>query len=206
MRQLADPVDGQLRVGDGVLLRNGLNALDQLQVAREILRLESGEQVSEIILRQVLDALELAREEAAAERRIGDDGDFEFRTSGRDAVVEDMVFPQRDLDLDSRDFVDLGGSPDRARADFTERDAADFTLLDELGECFDRVFDRGVWINPRALVQIEFLVAGENPEAIVHRSSYSLGRTIGRPIGAESAFDAQDHLVCVSGIFGEVVA
>lgn len=68
LRQLPNPIDRQLRITDAILVRNALDVLHQLQIPSEVLRVEPGEQMSEVVGGQVLDALELSREEAAAER------------------------------------------------------------------------------------------------------------------------------------------
>lgn len=70
-----------------------------------------------------------------------------------------MVFPERDFDLDGRDFVDLDRPSDGVGVDFTKRDAADFTLLDEFRERLDRVFDGCLLVDSGTLVQIQLLVA-----------------------------------------------
>jgi hypothetical protein len=116
-----------------------------------------------------------------------------------------MVLPERDLNLDSRDFVDFDGSSNGVSTDFTERDATDLSLFDEFSERIDCVFDGGPVVNASALVEIKLFVACKNLQAIIHCPPNALWRPIGGPIWAQSTLDTQNHPLCIFGILGEVM-
>lgn len=146
--------------------------------------------MTKIVFWEVIDALELPREEAPANRRVGYDWYGKLRTGISDPVLQYMVFPKRDLDFDSGDFVDFDGSSDRVGANFTEGDATNLTLFDKFSKCIDSIFDWCLRIDSRALVKIKLFVSRKNLEAIIHCPPNSFRGAIRSSIGAQAAFYA----------------
>ena len=72
------PCERQLARRAALLIREGLEAVDQHQVLTEIFRAEAGGDATEVVGRKVVGTLDLARQKAAAERRVCEDGDAEL--------------------------------------------------------------------------------------------------------------------------------
>ena len=75
------PRERQLARRAALLIREGLEAVDQHQVLTEIFRAEAGGDATEVVGRKVVGTLDLARQKAAAERRVCEDGDAELAAS-----------------------------------------------------------------------------------------------------------------------------
>ena len=101
-----EPREGQL--GRRHLLRGGdlLHPVHEFQVLLEVLALEPWSVATPVVLWQILEASQLAGEEAAAERAVRDEADAQFQDGGDEFVLW-VAAPQRILGLQ-------GG--DRARA------------------------------------------------------------------------------------------
>src|SRR5206468_3467575 len=87
-----------------LLARDRLDPLDQLQVLREVLALEARREAPVVVGGEILEALQLAGEEAAAERAVGDEADAELATRGENFVLG-IAAPQRVLGLQRADRV-----------------------------------------------------------------------------------------------------
>ena len=76
-----------------------------------------------------------------------------------DTVIERVGSEQAQLDLDSRDGMHSMGLANRFRANLTQADAADLTLLDQSGQGFDRGLDGDVGVAPRTFEDVDGLDA-----------------------------------------------
>src|SRR5262245_37807130 len=72
------PRERELRRGDVLLLRDLEHALDELEVALEVLAHEARRAAAVVVGREVLGGPDLAGEEPAAERAVGDEADTEL--------------------------------------------------------------------------------------------------------------------------------
>ena len=107
-----DPGESELAGGGAFALGDGFQPFDQNHVLVEGLAGEAwvarGAEVLRIELAGVLD---LAGEEAAAQRRVGDEADAEFAHGGENLVF-DVALPEGVLGLQRGDGVDLMGAAD----------------------------------------------------------------------------------------------
>lgn len=87
---------------------------------------------SVVVFGDIVEFLDLAREEAPAEGGVGDDGDVEFGAGGRNAVLEDLGLEKAEFHFDGRDLGYGGCASDGVRAAFREGDAAQCAGFDEL--------------------------------------------------------------------------
>src|SRR5262249_51342199 len=104
------------------------------------------------------EAFDLAAEEAAAERAVGDEADAELAAGGEDAVFR-IAAPQRVLALQRRDRMDLAGAAHGLDARFGEAEIADLSFLHELRHRADRVLDRRLWIDAVLVIEIDHVDA-----------------------------------------------
>lgn len=113
------PRQRQLTSRAPLLPRQLLDAVHQPQVLREVLLAETRGELAEVALLKVGGGFVLAGEDAAAERRIGDGGDAELATGGkeRDLGLLDVGGERRVLDLHGVDVVDLFCAAQRVRGD-----------------------------------------------------------------------------------------
>src|SRR3954471_14803907 len=97
---------GQGQLGRRHVLRGGdlLHSLHELQVLLEVLSLEPRPLATPVVLWQILEAAQLAGEEAAAERAVRDEADAQFPDGG-DELVLGVAAPQRVLGLQGGDRV-----------------------------------------------------------------------------------------------------
>ena len=101
-----------------------------------------------------------AREEAAAERAVGDEADPELSDRRQDLVL-DVAGPERVLALQGGDRVDGVRAADRLGGRLREAEVANLPLLDELGHGADGLLDRRVRIDAMLVVDID--VVGAEP-------------------------------------------
>ena len=77
----------------------------------------------------------------------------------RDTVVEGIRREEAQFDLNGSDGMYGVGFADRVRADFAEADAANLTLLEQVGQGLDRGLDGDVGIASRAFEDVDGLGA-----------------------------------------------
>src|SRR5262249_51439961 len=117
------------------------HAVDELEVALEVLALEARVVGAEVAGLEVVGRPEAAGEAAAAERAVGDEPDPELADRGEDLVLR-VARPQRVLGLQRADRVDRVRATDRLRRGLRQPEVADLALLDELRHRADRLLDR----------------------------------------------------------------
>src|SRR5690606_24601114 len=134
------PGERQLAGRHALLARDLLDLGDQLQVAREVLALEARREAPVVVGREVLEAAELAGEEAAPERAVGDEADPELPARGEHAVLG-ITGPQRVLALERADRVHRAGAPQRLDAGLREPEEAHLARLHQLRHRAHRLLD-----------------------------------------------------------------
>jgi len=222
--QRPDPGQRELTRGDALALRDRLDGVDQPEVPLQGALLVLGQQPAEVALGDVAELGDGARQHAAAQRRVGHDGDAQLGAGLGDAVVQDVGRPERQLDLDGGDGVDLvpvvvsnagclavnrGKNvrpSDGLRVDLAQPDGLDLALAHQLRQDGHRLLDGGVGVLPRALEDVDALGAAQHAQALVDAAAdVGLG-AVGRELAAlEAALDAEHHLVRPVGVPREVV-
>lgn len=89
--------------------------------------------------------------------------------------------------------------------DFAKSDPLNLSFLHQLSEDAHGLFDGSLRVLSGAFEYINALLSVENPQTLVHAPSDVLFRAIWlQATGLQTALDAQNHLVCIFGILGEV--
>ncbi len=135
--------------------------------------------------------------------RIRHERDSVLRARGGDPVGQHLRAEEAQLNLDGGDLGVLHGLVDSGRGDLAERDAPQQPLVDVLLHGAESVLHRHVGVAAGTLEEVELLAAVELLQHVVDGAAYSFGRPI-RALGAHAAFDAEDDLVGVLGVLGEV--
>src|SRR5262249_8694097 len=142
------------------LLRGGdlLHPVHELQVLLEVLSLEPRPVPTPVVLWQILEASQLAGEEAAAERAVRDEADAQFPDGG-DEFVLGVATPQRILGLQGRDRV-YGVRPADGRGRrLAQAEVADLPLPDQFCHRADSLFDGDFWIDAVLVVEVDVIDA-----------------------------------------------
>ena len=113
---------------------------------------------AEVVLVELVGGAEAAAEEAAPERRVGDEADAELAQRRQDLRL-DVARPQRVLGLHRGDRVDGVRAADRLRRGLAQPDVADLALGDELGERADRLLDRRARVDAVLVVEVDVIGA-----------------------------------------------
>jgi len=125
--------------------------------ALEVLALEAWEALpARVTLVEVLRLLDLAGEEAAAERRVGHEADAKLAYQRQDRLLH-RALPQRVLGLQRRDRVHGVRAADRLGACLGEPQVANLALFDQLGHRPDRLLDLDLGIDPVLVVEVDLL-------------------------------------------------
>ena len=134
--------------------RDPAQQVDQGLVRLPGLRREARERVAEVgaVERRVL--VDLAGEEALAQRAEGDEADAEF-FERRQHFGFRFAPPQRIFALTARHRLDGMGAADGLRARFGEAEVLDLALLDQLLHRPGHVFDRHVGVDAVLIEQID---------------------------------------------------
>lgn len=140
---------------------------------------------------------------AMAEGGVGHQRDVVLGARGGDAVGQHVRAEEAQLDLDGVDLGERGGLVDGRGRHLAERDAAQQTLVDVLLHHPEGVGEGHVGVAAGALEQVELLAAVELLQDVVERAPDRLGRAVDALV-ADGALDAEDHLVGVLGVLGEV--
>ena len=137
---------------------NGLDLVDDAQIALEVLAREARVGLAPVVVRELLGRTDIAGEKAVAERRVGNESDaqlaqqrqqFGFRVTG----------PQRVLGLQRGDRMHRVGAADRGGASLGQADVADLAFCDKISEGTDGVLDRRVRVDTVLVVQVDVISA-----------------------------------------------
>src|SRR5207247_1738384 len=115
--------------------------LDELEVALEIAGLEARLLAADVVRGDVLDFPDVAGEEPAPERRVGDEADAELAACGKDLVL-DVARPERILRLERGDGMHLVRAAKRIRPRLGKPEISHLAGLDELRHRAHRLLDR----------------------------------------------------------------
>ena len=117
-----------------------------------------------------------AREQAPAERAVGDDADAELAARVEDVAL-DVAAEQRVLGLEGGDRVHGDGAPDRVGGGFGQAEVTHLAGGDELGHRADGLLDGHVGIGPVQVVQVD-VVEAEPGERTVDRRPHVRGSAV----------------------------
>ena len=181
--------------------------MDQLDVLGEVLLRETRQVASHVVFGKVVAALDLAGQEAAAERRVCYDGNPQLAASLQDTIVLDLSGPERILDLDGADFRHLGCTADRISTALAERNAAQFASLNILVHRANSDFNRRLRVHASTLEEIQLLRASQLRQALVDTPADILWTTIRLHATLDqAALDGEDDFLGVAGVLLEVLA
>src|SRR6266852_5780377 len=135
-----------------------LDAPDKLEIALEIFSLEARRIAAVVAGRKIFEALDAPRQEAAAQRRIGDKTDAQLAAHRQDFVFG-VAGPQRIFGLKRRDRMNGRGATQGCGRGFGKPQRAHLALLDQLCHGSDRIFHRSVWVDAMLVVKINALYA-----------------------------------------------
>src|SRR5687767_10160369 len=188
------PGQGELTHRAALLARQGVEPVEQREVAGEVLALEPRHVVADVFRRQRRGVAEAAGQKPAAERAERHQRDPELA-----AGVEHRDFriarPQGVLALYRRDRMDGVGPADRPRGHFAQADGTDLPGGDEVGKRTDALLDRDPLVPPVQVVHVDDV--GLQPlEALVAVLPNHLGTPVDRPLPllvAEHAAFAGEH-------------
>ena len=158
--------------------------------------------VAEVVLRIVLGALDRAGQEAAAERREGDEPDAEF-AQRRDDLRLQVALPQRIFALQRRHRMDRMGAADVGDAGLRQAEVAHLALPDEVGDGAGDVLDRHGRIDPVLIEEVD-MVGLEPLERAFHRladvrrAAVEAGALLA-VVEAEAELGGDGHLVAAAG-------
>src|SRR3989442_355192 len=139
---------------------NGSNLLDGAQIALEVLAREARVGLAPVVVGELLGRADLAREEAVAERRVGNESNTQLAQQRQQFGLR-VSGPQGVLGLQRGDRMHNVGAADRAGTGLGQPDVADFPRGDEFGQGADGVLDGRVRIDSVLVVQID--VVGAQP-------------------------------------------
>ncbi len=103
-------------------------------------------------------ALDLAAEDAPAERRVGDVTDPQFRTQGQE-VLFILPRPQRVFGLQHGDRMNRVSPAQRVRRGFGEAQIPGLSLFDQLSHGADGLFDRNLGVDTMLVVEVDLFQA-----------------------------------------------
>ena len=150
------PGEAELRGRAALLRGDRLDLRNQRAVLREVLLLEARMRgAPPVDLREVGDR---AGQEAAAERRIGDEADAERPRDGARRLGL-LAVQQRVLGLHRGDRVRRMGAADGLRRGLGQAEVAHLPLLDQPGHRADRLLDRHGGIDAVLVVEVDHLDA-----------------------------------------------
>src|SRR5512135_3925560 len=134
---------------------------------------------SPVVHRQVLEAAQLAGEEATPERAIRDEADAQFSDRGEDLVLG-IAAPQRILSLQSSDRVDRVSPADGRGCRFAQAEVAHLPLLHQLRHRADGVFDGDVRIDTMLVEEVD-VVDSQPSERAFARLAHVRGAAVYAP-------------------------
>lgn len=124
------PREAHLGRGSPMAARDLADAVDEGHDAREVVAAELGHAAAPVVGRQVVERLDGAREQAAPDGAVGDDGDAQLAARLEDArpVRLDVQEERAVLDLVRGDGVHRVGAPDRGRRALGQPEVANLAL------------------------------------------------------------------------------
>ena len=128
--------------------------INQGLIRLESLRREARESAAEVGAVESRVFVDLAREEALAQRAVGHEANAEF-LEGRNHFLLRGSRPQRVFALESSERLDGVCATDRLRSRFRKAEVLDLTLLDQVLHSAGDVFDRHVRVNPVLIEQVD---------------------------------------------------
>src|ERR1700730_3655659 len=128
--------------------------INQGLIRLESLRREARESAAEVGAVESRVFVDLAREEALAQRAIGNEANSEF-LEGRNHFLLRGSRPQRVFALEGSERLDCVCATDRLHACFRKAEVLDLTLLDQVLHRAGDVFDRHVRVNPVLIEQVD---------------------------------------------------
>ena len=165
--------------GAHVLLRGQLlQTLDEREVAVDVLGLKARHAAPEVGRAESSRIGDRARQEAAAERAVGDEPDAELGAEVEQRVLR-VAGPERVLGLQRRHRVRRVRADDRRRRRFADAEMADLALGDQPRHGAHRVLDGHGRIDAVDVVEIDHLDL-EPPQAGLACLDDVLGTAIGR--------------------------
>ena len=128
--------------------------IDQRLIRLESLRREARQGAAEVGTVELRVFVDLAREEALAQRAVRDKADSEF-LQGRDHFLLGRLAPQRVFALERRDRLDGVGAADGLHARFGKAEVLDLAFLNQILHRSRDVFDGHVRVNAVLIEQID---------------------------------------------------
>ena len=142
------------------LAGNGLDLVDDAQVALEVLAGEARVGLAPVVVGELLGRADLAGEEAVAERRVGNESDAQLAQQRQQFGLR-VTRPQGVLGLQRGDRMHRVGATDRGGTGLRQPDVTNLALGDECGQGADGVLDGRLRIDPVLVVQVD--VVGAQP-------------------------------------------
>src|SRR5688572_7393709 len=177
------PGERQLPRRAAVLAGKLLHLLDEIDVALEIFLLEPRMSAPAVVFRDVGNLVHLPGEQAAAQRRVGDQRDAELPQRRQRLLGLDPI-EQRVLDLQRGEGMDAVRAAHRGRGRLGQTEIAHLPLLHEPRHGPDRLLDRDGRIDAVLVVEVDHVHA-ESLQARVARLRHVLRTAIDArgPIG-----------------------
>src|SRR6266511_1468055 len=150
-----------------LLVGDRAHLLDELQVALEVRSQEARVLSAKVLWVEIVERADPAREEATAERAVGNEADSELAQRRQDLDLR-ITAPERVLGLQRRDGVDNVCAADGGGRRFRQAEVPHLARFDELGHRADRLLDRRVRVDAVLVVEVD-VVNAEPPERGVAR-------------------------------------
>src|SRR6266849_678406 len=149
-----EPGEDELAGFHALLLGDLLDPMDEREVVLEVPVLEARMLTAPVIRGEVAEVLDPSRQEAAAEGRVGDEGDAELPTGGQ-GLLRRVPVEKRVLALHRAQAVDGMGPPDGRGRRLGEAEVAHLALLDEPGHGPHRIRDGDLRVHTVLVVEID---------------------------------------------------
>src|ERR1700740_1710282 len=173
-----DPGECQLRRRNALFAGQLFHCRGELQVGLQRIlsetRLIRAAPIGRVEIIQFLNG---AGQEPAAERAVRNKRDAQFAASRQHAVRFYITRPKRVLALQGRHRMDFRGAPKRFRPGFRQADRSDLARRNELGHGTNRFLDRNIRINAMLIIEVNRFDA-QALKARVASAANIRGRTI----------------------------
>ncbi len=171
------PGERELPWGDALLRRELLDALGEREVPLQVLAGEARAVAAEVALVELLGRAEAPRQEAASERRVGDQADAELlERSGITSCSMSRVHSEYSL-CTRGDRVHGVRAADRLGRGLGEAEVANLALLHELGHRADGLLDRRVGVHAVLVVEVD-VVGPQPPQRGLAGGAHVLGAAV----------------------------
>src|SRR5262249_10526388 len=158
--------------------RDLLNRFEEFEIVSKIFTLKARMVASEICGGQVVGALDLSAEEAAADGTISDETDSKFSYRRQNSGFN-LTLPQRILHLNRAERMNGMGATNGCRGCFGKSDVADFPLSHEIRHRANCIFDGSVRIDAVLIVKID-VIGSEPPQRTLY-GLFHMSRTAIQP-------------------------